>query len=112
VYDDGVCSYRIESYWLYELCHGRYVLQYHDDKETKSRTEYFLGNYAKVSADAVGCFTLLIFFIFMGKRVCGLILSFVQEAKTFDQLNPPTRKIGEETLPYYPVLLLPLIIVA
>uniref|UniRef100_A0A915E7L6 Endoplasmic reticulum lectin 1 n=1 Tax=Ditylenchus dipsaci TaxID=166011 RepID=A0A915E7L6_9BILA len=77
IYDDNVCSYRIESYWLYELCHGRYLLQYHDEKETKTRVEYYLGHYAKFEAEA--------------------------EAKTFDQLNPPTRKVGEEMLPYYPV---------
>ncbi|KAI1722291.1 glucosidase II beta subunit-like protein domain-containing protein [Ditylenchus destructor] len=77
IYDDGTCSYRMEAYWLYELCHGRYMLQYHEDKETKTRTEYYLGNYNKVQAEA--------------------------EAKKFDQLNPPTKKFGEEKLPYFPV---------
>lgn len=41
------CSYRIESYWTYELCHGRYLRQYHEEKDSKksSLQEYFLGRY-------------------------------------------------------------------
>lgn len=46
------CSYRIESYWTYEVCHGKYVRQYHEDKETGQKVsvqEYFLGNMAQKS---------------------------------------------------------------
>uniref|UniRef100_A0A8C5EC47 Endoplasmic reticulum lectin n=1 Tax=Gouania willdenowi TaxID=441366 RepID=A0A8C5EC47_GOUWI len=28
------CSYRIESYWTYEVCHGKHIRQYHEEKET------------------------------------------------------------------------------
>uniref|UniRef100_A0A3Q2Y0Q5 Endoplasmic reticulum lectin n=1 Tax=Hippocampus comes TaxID=109280 RepID=A0A3Q2Y0Q5_HIPCM len=41
------CSYRIESYWTYEVCHGKHVRQYHEEKETGQKIsvqEYFLGN--------------------------------------------------------------------
>uniref|UniRef100_A0A915MCX2 Uncharacterized protein n=1 Tax=Meloidogyne javanica TaxID=6303 RepID=A0A915MCX2_MELJA len=77
IYDQSICSYKFEAYWNYELCHGRYVLQYHEEKDTKKRTEFFLGNYVSVAA--------------------------VVEAKNFDQLNPPTKKIGDEVRAYYPV---------
>ncbi|KAL3089988.1 hypothetical protein niasHS_006440 [Heterodera schachtii] len=77
IYREQICSYRIEPYWNYELCHGRYVLQYHEDKESKKRTEYFLGNFVAMNAEV--------------------------EARHFDQLNPPTRKMGDERLAYYPV---------
>ncbi|XP_019726125.1 endoplasmic reticulum lectin 1 [Hippocampus comes] len=43
------CSYRIESYWTYEVCHGKHVRQYHEEKETGQKIsvqEYFLGNLA------------------------------------------------------------------
>ncbi|XP_008320064.1 endoplasmic reticulum lectin 1 isoform X2 [Cynoglossus semilaevis] len=45
------CSYRIELYWTYELCHGKHVRQYHEEKETGqiSVQEYFLGNMAQKS---------------------------------------------------------------
>ncbi|XP_061141338.1 endoplasmic reticulum lectin 1 isoform X1 [Syngnathus typhle] len=41
------CSYRIESYWTYEVCHGKHVRQYHEEKEMGQKVnvqEYFLGN--------------------------------------------------------------------
>ena len=39
------CSFKLETYWSYEVCHGKYIRQYHDEKikgGTKT-TEYFLG---------------------------------------------------------------------
>lgn len=29
-----VCSVQLESYWTYEVCHGKHVRQYHEEKET------------------------------------------------------------------------------
>uniref|UniRef100_A0A1A8R3P0 Endoplasmic reticulum lectin n=1 Tax=Nothobranchius pienaari TaxID=704102 RepID=A0A1A8R3P0_9TELE len=49
------CSYRIESYWTYEVCHGKHIRQYHEEKETGQRIsvqEYFLGNKAQRSQSA------------------------------------------------------------
>ncbi|XP_077469683.1 endoplasmic reticulum lectin 1 [Stigmatopora argus] len=40
------CSYRIESYWTYEVCHGKHVRQYHEEKESGQKIrvqEYYLG---------------------------------------------------------------------
>lgn len=40
------CSYRIESYWTYELCHGKSLKQYHESREQGAKPklqEYFLG---------------------------------------------------------------------
>ncbi|KAI6241367.1 Glucosidase II beta subunit-like protein [Aphelenchoides fujianensis] len=44
VYREKFCSLRIESYWSYQLCHGRFLHQFHAAKETKTRLEYVLGN--------------------------------------------------------------------
>ncbi|XP_052769716.1 endoplasmic reticulum lectin 1-like [Mya arenaria] len=45
------CSYRIESYWTYELCHGKHVKQYHENKELGLQKpklqEYYLGRMDK-----------------------------------------------------------------
>ncbi|XP_060553058.1 endoplasmic reticulum lectin 1-like isoform X1 [Ruditapes philippinarum] len=45
------CSYRIESYWTYELCHGKHIKQYHDNKELGLQKpklqEYYLGQISK-----------------------------------------------------------------
>ncbi|GFR96889.1 endoplasmic reticulum lectin 1 [Elysia marginata] len=40
------CSYRIESYWTYELCHGKSLKQYHETREQGAKPklqEYLLG---------------------------------------------------------------------
>ncbi|XP_063360142.1 endoplasmic reticulum lectin 1 isoform X1 [Cydia amplana] len=43
-----ICSYRLESYWSYEVCHGRYIRQYHEEREGKvvKTQEYFLGHWS------------------------------------------------------------------
>ncbi|CAD5121231.1 DgyrCDS9764 [Dimorphilus gyrociliatus] len=54
LFDTSQCSYRWESYWAYELCHGRFLRQYHEDKEPGKKPkvqEYFLGYYGKNSPD-------------------------------------------------------------
>jgi len=42
----NICSYKFEVFWIYELCHGRYLRQYHEESaKYKARVtqEYFLG---------------------------------------------------------------------
>ncbi|XP_077092706.1 endoplasmic reticulum lectin 1 isoform X1 [Siphateles boraxobius] len=50
LFKQSSCSYRIESYWTYEVCHGKHVRQYHEEKETGQKInvqEYYLGNMNK-----------------------------------------------------------------
>ncbi|XP_035732808.1 endoplasmic reticulum lectin 1-like isoform X1 [Vespa mandarinia] len=49
LFRQNTCSYRLESYWTYELCHGHFVRQYHEDREGKKvkTQEYYLGNFDK-----------------------------------------------------------------
>ncbi|XP_050303191.1 endoplasmic reticulum lectin 1 isoform X2 [Anthonomus grandis grandis] len=44
------CSYRLESYWTYEVCHGKYIRQYHEDREGKKvkLQEFILGKWAEL----------------------------------------------------------------
>ncbi|XP_076141906.1 endoplasmic reticulum lectin 1 isoform X1 [Alosa pseudoharengus] len=54
LFKQSSCSYRLESYWTYEVCHGKHVRQYHEEKETGQKTnvqEYYLGNLLKKSTD-------------------------------------------------------------
>ena len=30
------CAYRLEHYWTYELCHGRYIRQFHEERDGKN----------------------------------------------------------------------------
>lgn len=36
LFTGDVCSYRIESYWTYEICHGNYIKQYHEERDGKT----------------------------------------------------------------------------
>uniref|UniRef100_A0AAZ3S2R7 Endoplasmic reticulum lectin n=1 Tax=Oncorhynchus tshawytscha TaxID=74940 RepID=A0AAZ3S2R7_ONCTS len=50
LFKQSSCSYRIESYWTYEVCHGKHVRQYHEEKETGQQIklqEYVLGSMTK-----------------------------------------------------------------
>ncbi|CAG9538648.1 unnamed protein product [Cercopithifilaria johnstoni] len=79
LYNNRVCSYWLDVYWTYELCHGRYIMQYHDNRETQrnARSEYYLGNYGREQSKL--------------------------DDKNFDEMNPPKRKIDNKVQPYYPV---------
>ncbi|CAH2076942.1 unnamed protein product, partial [Iphiclides podalirius] len=45
LFSQKICSYRLESYWSYEVCHGRYIRQYHEEREGKHTKlqEFYLG---------------------------------------------------------------------
>lgn len=45
---DKVCSYRVDSYWIYEVCHGRHVKQFHEERDASNKKvlvkqAFFLG---------------------------------------------------------------------
>ncbi|KAE8750013.1 hypothetical protein FOCC_FOCC003137 [Frankliniella occidentalis] len=49
LFRQSTCSFKPESYWTYEICHGRYVRQYHEEREGKKAKlqEYYLGRWDK-----------------------------------------------------------------
>ncbi|XP_006638835.1 endoplasmic reticulum lectin 1 isoform X1 [Lepisosteus oculatus] len=86
------CSYRIESYWTYEVCHGKHVRQYHEEKETGQKIniqEYFLGNMIRKSEPSPA----------------GPESEKVEESDTEKQTETevPTKNIEGQLTPYYPV---------
>eukprot|EP00741_Cyanophora_paradoxa_P023508 tig00021589_g22710.t1 len=40
----SACLYRNEGWWTYEVCHGKHVMQFHQEGE-KRISEYFLGRF-------------------------------------------------------------------
>lgn len=47
----GSCSYRIDSYWTYEVCHGHYIKQFHEERDRIQ--EYYLGKFDKSQMSAL-----------------------------------------------------------
>ncbi|CAD5209595.1 unnamed protein product [Bursaphelenchus xylophilus] len=76
IYTDKACLLRIEVYWSYEICHGRYIRQFHEEKDSKQVVEFFLGSYSESSNDK----------------------------EAVDPSNPPKQEINGKTQTYYPVL--------
>ena len=88
------CSYRIESYWTYELCHGKHLRQYHESKELSLKKpqilEFFLGVY-KPSTD---------------KKEVVMTEESTSEAESRaedDKLQIETRRIESIDLPFFPI---------
>ncbi|KAJ1369748.1 hypothetical protein KIN20_031296 [Parelaphostrongylus tenuis] len=80
IYKDKLCSYRVDPYWTYELCHGRYIVQYHEEKELRGvgrTSEYYLGN---------------------------LHLDYATKNSLDDPNTPPKKIIDGEERAYFPVL--------
>uniref|UniRef100_T1JYV6 Endoplasmic reticulum lectin 1 n=1 Tax=Tetranychus urticae TaxID=32264 RepID=T1JYV6_TETUR len=42
-----ICSFRLEPYWSYELCHGKFIRQFHDESTSQKAysQEYYLGKF-------------------------------------------------------------------
>ncbi|XP_011268782.1 endoplasmic reticulum lectin 1 isoform X1 [Camponotus floridanus] len=84
IFAQNSCSYRLESYWTYELCHGRYVRQYHEDREGKKikMQEYYLGTLDKA-------------------QKLKLLAYYNEQANDPNRkLNIPTKKIDGINMPY------------
>ncbi|XP_030554758.1 endoplasmic reticulum lectin 1 [Drosophila novamexicana] len=49
IFSAPTCSFRIEAYWSYEICHGHHVRQYHEEREGKNSKfqEYYLGKWSE-----------------------------------------------------------------
>ncbi|XP_030627548.1 endoplasmic reticulum lectin 1 isoform X3 [Chanos chanos] len=87
LFKQSSCSYRIESYWTYEVCHGKHVRQYHEEKETGQKIsiqEYYLGNMFQKSNDP---------------------LKDAEKGEDLesDEFKVPTKNIEGQLTPYYPV---------
>ncbi|KAJ8248284.1 hypothetical protein GJAV_G00240350 [Gymnothorax javanicus] len=81
LFKQSSCSYRIESYWTYEVCHGKHVRQYHEEKETGQKIniqEYYLGK--STSEDKEG-----------------------DSEKEESEKEVPTKNVEGQLTPYYPI---------
>ncbi|XP_020296606.1 endoplasmic reticulum lectin 1 [Pseudomyrmex gracilis] len=87
IFNQDSCSYRLESYWTYELCHGKYVRQYHEEREGKKSKlqEYFLGKLDKV-------------------QKAKLFAYYEEQAKDSNRkINIPIKKVEGINMPYVEV---------
>ena len=48
---DGLCFYRMEDWWTYELCYKKHVRQFHKEKDVL-QSEFILGEYHEEASDA------------------------------------------------------------
>jgi len=82
------CAYRLESYWTYELCHGKYLRQYHEEREGKEikLQEYNLGKFTKEMFDE-------------------LVSEHEKDLAGGITRHPPTKKIEGMNMPYHEVVM-------
>ncbi|XP_075452046.1 endoplasmic reticulum lectin 1 isoform X2 [Ascaphus truei] len=88
LFKQSSCSYRIESYWTYEVCHGKHIRQYHEEKETGQKLniqEYYLGNVVKKSSLSEA-----------GEKQD-------EREKSESHKHIPTKNIEGQMTPYYPL---------
>ncbi|XP_072437007.1 endoplasmic reticulum lectin 1 isoform X1 [Chiloscyllium punctatum] len=92
LFKQSSCSYRIESYWTYEVCHGKHIRQYHEEKETGQQKvniqEYYLGT-MRTPADS---------------ETKDSIPEHSEESGS-EKLKVHTKNIEGQITPYYPVVM-------
>jgi len=77
------CVHRLESYWTYELCHGKILRQYHEERSGKESKlqEYVLGRYDNVKLEQ-------------------LMKEELTDRKNDITRHPPTKKVQAINMPY------------
>ena len=73
-------------YWTYELCHGKHIRQYHEERDGKliKMQEYILGTFNKEMLDE-------------------LITKHQADVANGITRHPPTKRIEGVAMPYYEV---------
>ncbi|XP_058240995.1 endoplasmic reticulum lectin 1 isoform X1 [Hemibagrus wyckioides] len=93
LFKQSSCSYRIESYWSYEVCHGKHVRQYHEEKETGQKVniqEYYLGTMTSKHTDSSA-----------DSEASKAEDAATERLDTYTEV--PTKNIEGQLTPYYPV---------
>ncbi|ERL88683.1 endoplasmic reticulum lectin 1 [Dendroctonus ponderosae] len=85
----GTCSYRIESYWTYEVCHGKYIRQYHEERDSEKTKlqEYILGKWDDRQLE----------------RLLQTSKNVREDLK--EDVVIPTKKVDNVNLPYYEIVM-------
>jgi len=88
MFTQQTCAYRLESYWTYELCHGKHLRQYHEERDGKSIKvqEYYLGKFTKEMHDS-------------------LVADYDKDVANGITRHPPTKKIEGLNMPYHEILM-------
>ncbi|XP_065208538.1 endoplasmic reticulum lectin 1 isoform X2 [Planococcus citri] len=83
LFDQSTCSYRLETYWAYEICHGKFIKQYHEERDGKKmkRQEYYLGKLDPAIFDGIS--------------------DAFREARHVDSKLIKTKKIEGMDIPYF-----------
>ncbi|GMT00740.1 hypothetical protein PENTCL1PPCAC_22914, partial [Pristionchus entomophagus] len=71
----NICTLRVDAFWSYEVCHGKYVRQFHQSKDEK--LSFYLGNFHP---------------------------NYISLFQENDKPNRDTIKVNGEVLPYLAVL--------
>jgi len=87
LFSQGTCSYRLESYWTYEVCHGKYIRQYHEEREGKKikLQEYILGKWDEKYFERL------------------LERTKAEREDLKENIAIPTKKVDNINLPYYEI---------
>jgi len=82
------CVHRLESYWTYELCHGKYLRQYHEERSGKDlkMQEFFLGKYSM-------------------EKLTQLAKAEAMDKENDITRHPPTKKVQTLSMPYYEIIM-------
>jgi len=78
------CVIKIEAYWTYEICHGKHIRQYHEERESKTLKlqEYILGTWNGLSPATHDA-------------------DPQKPKENAKQVNPPIKKLDGANLPYF-----------
>lgn len=95
IFKKKICTVRIETYWSYELCHGRHIRQYHEEKLS--------GKEIKLQEYSLG--TELSYPEGDRYKIQEMDTIVAAEGETIDDLKAPTTIIDGKEVPYFELIM-------
>ena len=99
--------YRLEHYWTYELCHGRYIRQYHEERDGKNVKVFHMIDFKQTSNNPLLSLQTTEYYLgeYSSERFDDELAALKSEEAAGTAPRPHKMKIENLNMPYYELVM-------